>query len=188
MLVRLDRDGRRGTRNEEGKMTDKERQGVQGFRDLVVWQRAMELAEEIYRVADRLPDRERFRHSRGRSSCLAPRSSSRWVSRRRPPKRRGPLRRRTGRRKIRLLGAEPEGCGVTPRNPPAGRRPGRSTPAGLLRAGIPGLDDRAAGAGAGYSCLVSFGPADGWVKPMNRTRQGSGDGGRMRRRPRIAPR
>ncbi|MEM8736857.1 MAG: four helix bundle protein [Planctomycetota bacterium] len=31
-----------------------------GYRDLKVWQRAMELAEEIYRLTDTMPDTERY--------------------------------------------------------------------------------------------------------------------------------
>jgi four helix bundle protein len=33
---------------------------MKGFQELVVWQRAMELCEEIYRVAAKLPEQERF--------------------------------------------------------------------------------------------------------------------------------
>lgn len=31
-----------------------------GYRGLTVWQRAMELAEEVYRLTDQMPDAERF--------------------------------------------------------------------------------------------------------------------------------
>jgi hypothetical protein len=31
-----------------------------GYQSLVVWQKAMELAQEVYLVADMLPDKERY--------------------------------------------------------------------------------------------------------------------------------
>lgn len=33
---------------------------IQSFKQLVVWQRAMELAEEVYRLTESLPSSERF--------------------------------------------------------------------------------------------------------------------------------
>jgi len=36
------------------------KEGVRGFRDLVVWQRGIELAEEVYQVTRRLPREEMF--------------------------------------------------------------------------------------------------------------------------------
>jgi 23S rRNA-intervening sequence protein len=35
---------------------------ITSYRDLIVWQKAMDLAELVYRMTDRFPSRERFGH------------------------------------------------------------------------------------------------------------------------------
>ena len=37
-----------------------ENEGVRGFRDLRVWQQAIDLVEQVYRLTERFPDREMY--------------------------------------------------------------------------------------------------------------------------------
>ncbi len=54
------RDGSPGEKNERKREPARDKPKVRTFRDLIAWQRAMELAKAVYTVTRRMPDSERF--------------------------------------------------------------------------------------------------------------------------------